>query len=83
MPIIKHDSEVVPEEDAEAEDAMNSADTMFYLIDEAMFMCGGGDPLELLKTLTDFKDSIFRELEEPLTGTKNYGQNKLGSMHIQ
>ena len=72
LPIVKHDSEVVPEEDAEAEDAMNSTDTMFYdLIDEAMFMCGGGDPLELLKNFNpNFKDSIFRELEEPFNWYK-------------
>ena len=72
LPIVRHDSIVIPEEDAEAEDAMNSTDTMFYdLIDEALFTTRGTTPLELLKTFNPyFKNSIFRELEIPFNWWK-------------
>lgn len=65
LPIVRHDSKVIPEEDAKEEDAMNSTDILFYdIIDKAIPY--GKTPLELLEKFNpDFKDSIFRELEEP------------------
>ena len=76
LPIVRHDSEVIPSEDAAAEEAMNSADTMFYdLIDDALFMAKGKKPLELLESFNpDFNGSIFKELEGPFNWYKKLWQ---------
>lgn len=74
LPIVRHDSIVIPEEDAREEEAMNKKDLLFYhMIDESFRNINEcGYPLDLLEEFNPIlKETIFEELEEPLNWWKS------------
>jgi hypothetical protein len=65
LPIVRHDSIVIAEEDAKEEIAMNEYDKMFYeIVDIAMEKVSKEKPLEMLYNFRpDFSGTLFGELE--------------------